>query len=525
MVKKKSYIVWYFILLTLISALEVVTTIFNGKFITVLEKQSDMDVVIRFMALFFGAIVLTIILNYFYEILISKYIESNKFIKKSTVIENLRRSDAKTFRNIDSSYIAMRLDGDMENIMAFKLRQFYPSIFKAIKIVVMMGIVYTIDKQVFLFLLAGIPIMYFIYRLSKKKITVVANDMMDTDAKYFSAFESGVQNLTEVVESGNYEKINSRFDNIFLRAYHAYMKYVGYDAGFDSIINLVMFGMQIVIMLFAGYKVFTGTIFLGDMSNLFQFSTAILVSVMMLTGIGKDYRKVKASEDKLNEYENIKRLPEGKMSVDDLESVKYDITFGFDNNLLYKDFKGEFKKENIYLLNASNGKGKTTFYKLMTGVLKDDNAKIYVDNINLADIDSIEFRKDLTDVVFQTPRTRTNTPAEYFNSKFKISSSHELIDKLNERNINTEIIEDVLEGTWSKAFKDISGGERQLIFIVSALLNDKKIQIYDEPTSNLDISKKEWFKDEVAKAKVGNIIIIISHDGDIKSVADSVVSF
>lgn len=35
MVKKKSYIVWYFILLTLISALEVVTTIFNGKFITV----------------------------------------------------------------------------------------------------------------------------------------------------------------------------------------------------------------------------------------------------------------------------------------------------------------------------------------------------------------------------------------------------------------------------------------------------------------------------------------------------------
>lgn len=151
MVKKKSYIVWYFILLTLISALEVVTTIFNGKFITVLEKQSDMDVVIRFMALFFGAIVLTIILNYFYEILISKYIESNKFIKKSTVIENLRRSDAKTFRNIDSSYIAMRLDGDMENIMAFKLRQFYPSIFKAIKIVVMMGIVYTIDKQVFFF--------------------------------------------------------------------------------------------------------------------------------------------------------------------------------------------------------------------------------------------------------------------------------------------------------------------------------------------------------------------------------------
>ena len=100
-----------------------------------------------------------------------------------------------------------------------------------------------------------------------------------------------------------------------------------------------------------------------------------------------------------------------------------------------------------------------------------------------------------------------------------------MIEKLNERNINTEIIKDVLEGTWSKAFKDISGGERQLIFIVSALLNDKKIQIYDEPTSNLDISKKEWFKDEVAKAKVGNIIIIISHDGDIKSVADNVVSF
>ncbi|MCI6609756.1 MAG: ABC transporter ATP-binding protein/permease [Ezakiella sp.] len=514
-----------FVLLFFMSALEILTTIFNGRLITVLEKQSDLSIIIKFMAYFFVAIFLSIVLNYCFQIVVAKYIEKEKFNKKSKIINNLRMSDAKEFRNIDSSYIAMRLDGDMDAVLNFKFKQYYPSIFKIIKMAVMMGIVFYIDKYVFLFLLFGMPLMYFVYKASKEKITTTANEMMDTDAKYYSAFNSRVSNVVEIVQVGNYDNVDKNFDNIFRRAYDAYMKFMGLDAKFDSIINLLMFGIQIVIMVFAGYKVFNGDMYLGDMSNLFQFSTAILISVMMLTGLGKDYRKIMASENKLKTFDNIEKLDEGTKEISNVENLSYDITFGFDDNILYSNFEGELNNGNIYIINAQNGKGKTTLYKILTGVIKDDKAKIYVNGIDLKDINAIKFRKDLVDVVFQTPRTRISTPKEFFEQNVRVNNYEKLNKLLNESFKNTEVVNETIKSTYDKNFKDLSGGERQLIFILSSMLKNKNIQIYDEPTSNLDVKKKQWFMDEIKKIKNDRIILIISHDDDLKQIADKIIDF
>lgn len=45
----------------------------------------------------------------------------------------------------------MRLDGDLESILSFKLKELYPNIFSIVKVIVIMGIVFSIDRNVFIF--------------------------------------------------------------------------------------------------------------------------------------------------------------------------------------------------------------------------------------------------------------------------------------------------------------------------------------------------------------------------------------
>jgi ABC-type bacteriocin/lantibiotic exporter with double-glycine peptidase domain len=72
--------------------------------------------------------------------------------------------------------------------------------------------------------------------------------------------------------------------------------------------------------------------------------------------------------------------------------------------------------------------------------------------------------------------------------------------------------------------ENLSGGQRQIINILSGLISDSKIIILDEPTNALDpLLKKDFIKmlHHFKKFKQG--ILVISHDKDIVPILDEVV--
>lgn len=61
---------------------------------------------------------------------------------------------------------------------------------------------------------------------------------------------------------------------------------------------------------------------------------------------------------------------------------------------------------------------------------------------------------------------------------------------------------------------ELSGGQKQIISIIRALLNKPDIIILDEPTSSLDVSSQKKLLDllKIIKEKYSLTYIIISHD-------------
>ncbi len=67
-------------------------------------------------------------------------------------------------------------------------------------------------------------------------------------------------------------------------------------------------------------------------------------------------------------------------------------------------------------------------------------------------------------------------------------------------------------------------GEKQKISIIRTLLKENSsVLIFDEPTSALDYKSKVKLINYLKKIKFNKIIILISHDDEIREIVDEVI--
>jgi ABC-type multidrug transport system ATPase subunit len=82
-----------------------------------------------------------------------------------------------------------------------------------------------------------------------------------------------------------------------------------------------------------------------------------------------------------------------------------------------------------------------------------------------------------------------------------------------------------LDGAEGRAVRHLSGGMRQKLALVLALLSDPPVLLLDEPTSNLDVGAREEFGKLLARLKAGGkaLLFCTHRAGEILTLADRVV--
>lgn len=179
-------------------------------------------------------------------------------------------------------------------------------------------------------------------------------------------------------------------------------------------------------------------------------------------------------------------------------------------NISIKINKGE-----KYALVGSNGAGKTTFVKLLTGIYKPTSGTIFIDGTEL-DYEKIPTYWDKFSCVFQDYNTyafsiKENIIFDHFDSSCemkkvldtiglspKIEKLEVGVDSLLNREINDEAI-------------DLSGGQKQLLAIARALYKDSSIFIFDEPTAALSPQNEYKLYCKFSDMTKNKTVLYISH--------------
>lgn len=181
------------------------------------------------------------------------------------------------------------------------------------------------------------------------------------------------------------------------------------------------------------------------------------------------------------------------------------ITKYYDKFLAVDNLSFDVKPGEIFGLLGVNGAGKTTTFRMIMGLLEPTSGSITLDGkpIDYSATDKIGF---LTEERSLLTKLTVLEQCEFYGALKGMDKDviHERLDYL----LDKFEISDYK----NKKIKELSKGNQQKIQFITAILNNPKLLILDEPFSGLDPFNVELFKNEIIEmSKSGSMIIFSSH--------------
>lgn len=177
------------------------------------------------------------------------------------------------------------------------------------------------------------------------------------------------------------------------------------------------------------------------------------------------------------------------------------------------DVSFQVRKGECLLLTGLSGCGKTSILRLLNGLIPRYyegvlSGNVFVGNEDIANLPIYEVSKKAA-TVFQNPKSQffnLDTTSEIL---FFLENMGTPFETMRER--LTDIASFLhIEHLLDRNIFNLSGGEKQMIAIASALASDTEIILFDEPTSNLDVFYIEKIAQVLQKLKAAEKTIIIS---------------
>ncbi len=182
------------------------------------------------------------------------------------------------------------------------------------------------------------------------------------------------------------------------------------------------------------------------------------------------------------------------------------LTFGYNNIPVLKNVSLDIVKNDYLLIIGPNGGGKTTFLKLILGIMKPWRGSIsYAKGVcnRLGYVPQYSnFNKNFPITVLGMVLTGF-IDSKNFLKKYnkdqkekaeKFLNQFDLYDKRND-NIN-----------------NLSGGQIQKLLIARALIADPVALLLDEPTASIDITSQTNIRDFIHKLNENMAIVMVTHD-------------
>ncbi|MBQ7645276.1 MAG: ABC transporter ATP-binding protein [Spirochaetales bacterium] len=194
-----------------------------------------------------------------------------------------------------------------------------------------------------------------------------------------------------------------------------------------------------------------------------------------------------------------------------------DLHFSYRNHEVLKGLNLTVSDGEMVILLGRNGAGKTTLMRLIPGFLKATEQSILIDGKPVL---QMSLRERASYMAYIPQITRSVFPYSVRTS-ILMGCSNRLSLLQNPGAKEEQRVEEVIDllnirGIADRNMETISGGERQLVLIARALMQDARLLILDEPTSFLDYGNQLLVLERVQElAEQGYSCIYSTHNPDL----------
>ena len=501
-------------------------------------QNKDFNKVFTYFNYFLTSAVIFIIIFYIY-----KLIQNSLTIKLALWIKNellniIFNSNNENFSNVNFNEFLTPMHRISHNCYLL----FYnvaSELIPNLAFLIMISIYFISYNPLFgiLFLLSNICIFLYIYFVWDElmKVRMDYETKVNNNDNYLIDI---LNNMDKVILRGKVKdesKIFEKLTNDGIEKTEKFYKLINKHLLVTTIIiySIILLSIFYLIKLCIDKKI-SVTIFITFFTILLSYRNYIIGTLQNLPDylefIGRIHYVIKLFEKMVGKYD-FKPTNYEETQLQFRKVIFENIYFKYPNtdNYIFENFNLTMNtNNNIIGVVGYSGIGKSTFMKMMLKLYKCDKGRILIDRQDIETIDTEYLRKNIT-YINQNSKLFDKKIIEnilYGCNNVSVCQKHlEEIQKYKQiQKVFKEI--DIHNKNAGLAGENLSGGQRQVVNIVSGLINPSKILILDEPTNALDIELKQEIIRLIGDfKKYKQCIIIITHDKDVYPLFDEKINF
>lgn len=196
----------------------------------------------------------------------------------------------------------------------------------------------------------------------------------------------------------------------------------------------------------------------------------------------------------------------------------------FNDNWLFKDIYFGLEKGDRVALVGINGTGKSTFLRILSGILSPSIGKVVTERdlrIGYLEQDpQFQNQNTISDFIYSIGNERQQLIRQYEEAVNQAIQDEKLLNRLMDELSNANAWEYEYEiktilgrmgiHNLEQKISTLSGGQRKRLALAKLLIDDPDVYILDEPTNHLDIETIEWLESYLTSGH--KTILLVTHD-------------
>jgi ATP-binding cassette subfamily C protein LapB len=289
--------------------------------------------------------------------------------------------------------------------------------------------------------------------------------------------------------------------------------------------------VNVVVIIIGVYLIADGKLTMGGMIACTMLASRAVAPLGQIVGLLMQYHNAKTSLSSLEEVmaKPVER-PADASFVHRPElrgNIEFkDVGFNYPNSTIAA-LKGASFKINAgdkVVIIGRIGSGKTTLQKLLLGLYQTTSGAVMIDGVDVRQLDPADLRRnigyiaqDLT-LFYGSLRDNIAIGAPYADDASIVAAA--------EAGGLTEFVNrhpDGFDMLIGERGDSLSGGQRQGVAAARAFLMDPPILLLDEPTSSMDFSSENAFKQRLREMAAHKTMIIVTHRNSLLELANRVI--
>ena len=439
-----------------------------------------------------------------------------------------------SFSNIDkfsTGSIVTRLTTDVTNVQnAFQMCTRI-AVRCPVMLIFALFMAMKINSRMALVFLAVLPILAIGMGILMKVVGPVFERAFKIYDRMNTVVQENVRGIRVVKTYVREDHETEKFEGVSGMLYRTFSKAQKTMAGVMPLMQFCMYACMLLISWFGARLIVGGSMTTGELTSMFSYAMQILMSLMMVAMVFVMITMAKASAERVaeildeqpdlhNPANPIHEVKDGAIEFDDV-SFSYK---GDERKLALKNVNLHIKAGQTVGILGGTGSAKSTLVQLIPRLYDTTHGTVKVGGVDVRDYD-IEALRDQVAMVLQKNVLFSGTIKENLRWGDENASDEELerVCRLAQADEFIQQMPDKYDTHIEQGGSNVSGGQKQRLWIARALLKKPKILILDDSTSAVDTKTDALIRKAFAEEIPDTTKIIIAQRVSSVQDADQIV--